>query len=69
MATSNRQALGAISSANVDAAQNISSSNLETYFGNLATKYTTLRSNTVTTTIDVCHTSCHGSCHSSRGRR
>jgi hypothetical protein len=69
MATSDRQTLGAINSASVDATQTISSSNLETYFGNLATEYTTLRSNTVTTTIDVCHTSCHSSCHSSRGRR
>lgn len=69
MQTDNRQTLGTIDSANVDAEKNISSSNLETYFGNLAARYTTLRSNTQTTTIDVCHTSCHSSCHSSRGRR
>lgn len=42
---------------------------LETFFTNLQTQYTTAQNNTVTIQVDVCHASCHSSCHSNRGRR
>lgn len=69
LSTDNRAAIGSISSSNVDSGQTISSSNLETYFANLATAYNTIRTTAVTQQIDVCHASCHSSCHGSRGRR
>lgn len=47
----------------------IDESNIETYFGNLRTAYTTARDDVATFTRNVCHASCHSSCHSSRGRR
>lgn len=69
LTTDNRTSLGVVSSSNVDSGQTISSSNLETYFGNLATAYDAVRTTAVTQQIDVCHASCHSSCHGSRGRR
>jgi hypothetical protein len=47
----------------------IGTTQLETFFTNLQTQYTTARDNTVTIQVDVCHASCHSSCHSNRGRR
>ena len=44
-------------------------SNLQTFFTNLQTKYTTERNDTQTYSKTVCHSSCHSSCHNSRGRR
>ena len=46
-----------------------STSAIETFFGNLQSEYSTLRTNTVTIDVTVCHCSCHSSCHGSRGRR
>jgi hypothetical protein len=65
----NRASLGVVDASNVNSGQIIDSSNLETYFANLATAYNTIRTTAVTQQIDVCHASCHSSCHSSRGRR
>jgi len=67
--TDYRQALGAVNNANVVAGQTVSSANLETYFSNLRSAYSTAQSNVATVQIDVCHASCHSSCHGSRGRR
>ena len=67
--TSARQALGSISSTGVTTGDTIDDTALETYFGRLATEYTSKRNNTVTDQVDVCHASCHSSCHGSRGRR
>ena len=67
--TSARQTLGSISSTGVATGDTIDDANLETYFGRLATEYSSLRSNVQTDQVDVCHASCHSSCHGSRGRR
>jgi hypothetical protein len=67
--TGNRDVLGAISDADVTSGETISDTNLETYFGNIATAYNTVRTTTITDQVDVCHASCHSSCHGSRGRR
>jgi hypothetical protein len=67
--TGNRAALGAISSGNVTTGNIINDTNLETYMGNIATAYNTIRTTTITDQVDVCHASCHSSCHGSRGRR
>jgi len=67
--TSARQTLGSISATGVSTGDTVDDANLETYFGRLATEYTSLRANTVTDQVDVCHASCHSSCHGSRGRR
>ena len=62
------QALGTVAGA-PSAGDIIDQSNIETYFSNLRTAYTTARDTTTTFTRNVCHASCHSSCHSSRGRR
>ena len=67
--TGNRAALGAISSGNVTTGNIINDTDLETYMGNIATAYNTIRTTTITDQVDVCHASCHSSCHGSRGRR
>ena len=67
--TGNRAALGSISSTGVITGDTIEDSNLETYFGRIATAYNTIRTTAVTDQVDVCHASCHSSCHGSRGRR
>lgn len=67
--TGNRAALGSISAGSVTSGSSISDTNLETYFGNIATAYNTVRTTTITDQVDVCHASCHSSCHGSRGRR
>jgi hypothetical protein len=67
--TGARQTLGSISTTGVASGDNIDDTALETYFGRLATEYTSKRSNTQQDQIDVCHASCHSSCHGSRGRR
>lgn len=64
-----RQTLGTISSTGVTTGDTIDDAALETYFGRLATEYTSKRNNTITDQVDVCHASCHSSCHGSRGRR
>jgi len=69
LTTDNRASLGTVDESNVESGQIIDSSNLETYFGNLATAYNTVRTTAVTQQIDVCHASCHSSCHGSRSRR
>jgi len=51
------------------AATTVSELGLETLFGNMRNAYNTVRGNTVTVQINVCHASCHSSCHGSRGRR
>lgn len=67
--TGDRAALGAITATDITAGSAIDDVKLETYFGNIASAYNTIRTTTVTETITVCHTSCHSSCHGSRGRR
>lgn len=69
MRTGVRQTLAAIDNTGVTTGDTIDDANLETYFGRLATEYTSKRNNTVTDQVDVCHASCHSSCHGSRGRR
>jgi hypothetical protein len=49
--------------------QTISAPNLETFFTTLRSAYNTVRADTITINVDVCHSSCHVSCHGSRGRR
>jgi len=67
--TAVRQSLGSISTTGVATGDTIDDAALETYFGRLATAYTTTRNNIQTDQVDVCHASCHSSCHGSRGRR
>jgi len=67
--TGDRAALGAITATDITAGETIDDTKLETYFGNIAAAYNTIRTTTVTETITVCHSSCHYSCHSARGRR
>lgn len=67
--TGNRDALGAITATDISIGNTIDDAKLETYFGNIAAAYNTIRTTTVTDTIEVCHSSCHSSCHGSRGRR
>jgi len=67
--TAVRQTLGSISSTGVTTGDTIDDAALETYFGRLATEYSSLRENVQTDQVDVCHASCHSSCHGSRGRR
>jgi len=67
--TSVRQTLSSISGADVETGDTVDDGNLETYFGRIATEYSSKANNVVTDTIDVCHASCHSSCHGSRGRR
>lgn len=67
--TGNREALGAITATDINSGSTVDDTKLETYFGNIATAYNSIRTTAVTDTIEVCHTSCHSSCHGSRGRR
>lgn len=67
--TNYRQTLNTIDPSNVLLGQLINTTNLETFYTNCQTEYTTKRDNTVTIQVDVCHASCHSSCHSNRGRR
>ena len=67
--TADRAALGAITATDITAGSVVDDIKLETYFGNIASAYNTIRTTIVTETITVCHTSCHSSCHGSRGRR
>jgi hypothetical protein len=69
MNTDYLQSIGSPDNAGISTGNAISSSGLETFFGNLMTSYNGARNNTTTVTISVCHASCHSSCHSSRGRR
>lgn len=64
-----RQTLNAVSNANVASGYTVSTTNLETFFTNLQTEYSTQAGNVATIQVDVCHSSCHSSCHSNRGRR
>jgi hypothetical protein len=64
-----RQTLNSVDVSSVSTGNTITSSNLETFFTNLQTEYSTQAANTVTMQVDVCHASCHGNCHSNRGRR
>ena len=64
-----RQTLNSVNVSNVSTGNTITSSNLETFFTNLQTEYSTQSANTQTIQVDVCHSSCHASCHSNRGRR
>lgn len=67
--TGNRSSLGTISSTDVQSFDIVDDTNLETYFGRIATAYNSQRSLVVTDQVDVCHASCHSSCHGSRSRR
>jgi len=67
--TSLRQTLSAISAADVESGDIVDDSNLETYFGRIASEYSNKANNVQTDQVDVCHASCHSSCHGSRGRR
>jgi len=67
--TGNRDALGSISAGSVTSGTVINDTNLETYMGNIASAYNTIRTTTVTDQVNVCHASCHSSCHGSRSRR
>lgn len=67
--TSYRQTLNTVDVSNVSTGNIITLSNLETFFTNLQTEYSTQAANTQTIQVDVCHASCHSSCHSNRGRR
>ena len=67
--TGNRDALGVITATDITVNSTIDDTKLETYFGNIATAYNTIRTTTITDNVDVCHSSCHSSCHGSRGRR
>lgn len=69
MNTGYLQSIGSPGNAGVSAGSAISSSGLETFFGNLTTSYNSARATTTEVTISVCHASCHSNCHSSRGRR
>jgi hypothetical protein len=53
----------------VDAGQNVSAGNLESFFSHLRDILNNARAQTVTVQINVCHASCHSNCHGSRGRR
>jgi hypothetical protein len=64
-----RQTLNSVNVSSVSTNNTITSSNLETFFTNLQTEYSTQSANTQTIQVDVCHASCHSSCHSNRGRR
>src|SRR5210317_1125802 len=64
--TGNRSGLGTISSTGVSTSNTIDDTNLETYFGRIASAYNTQRSKVITDQINVCHASCHSSCHGSR---
>jgi len=67
--TSYRQTLNTVNVSNVSTGNVITVSNLETFFTNLQTEYSTQAANIQTIQVDVCHASCHSSCHSNRGRR
>lgn len=67
--TGNRASLGSIISTNVSSGDTIDDVGLEGYFTRIANAYNSVRTTSVTDTIDVCHASCHSSCHGSRGRR
>jgi hypothetical protein len=69
MNSSYLQSIGSPGNAGVSAGNAVTSSGLESFFGNLTSAYNTTRVNTTTVQINVCHASCHSSCHSSRGRR
>jgi len=63
------QSVGSPGNAGVSAGNAVTTSGLESFFGNLTSAYNGTRVNTTTVQINVCHASCHSSCHSSRGRR
>ena len=67
--TGDRAALGVITATDITSGSVVDDTKLETYFGNIAAAYNTIRTTVVTETVDVCHSSCHSSCHGSRGRR
>ena len=67
--TGDRAALGAITATDITSGSVVDDTKLETYFGNIAAAYNTIRTTVVTETVNVCHSSCHSSCHGSRSRR
>lgn len=69
LSVSYRQTLNTVDVSNVTLGNEISVTNLETFFTNLQTEYNAKASTTTTIQVDVCHASCHSSCHSNRGRR
>ena len=69
LSTTYLQTLGATTSTGISTGSNITTANLETFFTNLQTAYTTARNTTHLQQENVCHASCHTNCHSSRGRR
>jgi hypothetical protein len=83
LSTAYLQSVGAIDSSGIQKDRLISKSNFQGgsvfdnqvlydyigFFEACRNKYTELRDNSVTITVDVCHSSCHRSCHRSRTRR
>ena len=69
LSTNYRQATGSPANAGVASSQVVRGANLESFFNNLRTQYTTYNSTTATIQVNVCHSSCHTSCHANRGRR
>jgi len=69
LSTTYLQTLGATASTGIATDSDINTLNLETFFTNLRTAYTTARDTVQLQQVTVCHASCHSNCHSSRGRR
>jgi hypothetical protein len=69
LSTAYRQATISPANAGVAAAQVARSANLESFYNNLRTTYSTYGNTTATIQVNVCHSSCHTSCHANRGRR
>jgi hypothetical protein len=69
LSTAYLQAVQSPSNAGVESNNLIARSNLDGFITNLRSVYDSYRNNTITITVNVCHSSCHSSCHGSRGRR
>lgn len=69
MSTAYRQATISPANAGVASTRVAAAANLESFYNNLRTTYSTYRNTTVTIQVNVCHSSCHSSCHANRGRR
>lgn len=69
MSTAYRQATISPANAGVASTRVAAAANLESFYNNLRTTYSTYGNTTVTIQVNVCHSSCHTSCHANRGRR
>lgn len=69
LSTAYRQATISPANAGVASTRVVVAANLESFYNNLRSTYSTYGNTTQTIQVDVCHASCHSSCHSNRGRR